>query len=153
MTLAKFSLKPVAWRYAPHRTPTKRTSDGLKWLPKKLIIRCALTIAIYTMDDQLPLELQHAFEEAIAKYSRWQSGDEPTVSYQMQDRSISSICNLMTFYENVPLRPAIMALLTAVAGERHADLKNDLENNYASAGQYLLRLIEYRKERHSRRDQ
>ena len=51
----------------------------------------------------------------------------------------------MTFYENVPLRPAIMALLPAVADERHADLKNDLENNYASAGQYLLRLIEYRR--------
>jgi hypothetical protein len=71
----------------------------------------------------------------------------------MQDRSISSVCNLMTFYENVLLRPAIMALLTAVAGERHADLKKDLENNYASAGQYLLRLIEYRKERHRTRDQ
>ena len=104
------------------------------------------------MDNQLPSEIQHAFEEAIARYNRWQSGDEPTVSYRMQDRSISSICNLMTFYENVPLRPAIMALLTAVAGERHADLKNDLENNYASAGQYLLRLIEYRKEWHQRRE-
>ena len=69
----------------------------------------------------------------------------------MQDRSISSICNLMTFYENVPLRPAILALLIAVADERHADLKNDLQNNYASAGQYLLRLIEYRKEGHQRR--
>jgi hypothetical protein len=98
-------------------------------------------------------ELQHAFEEAIAKYIRWQSGNEPTVSYQMQDRSISSICNLMTFYENVPLRPAIMALLIAVADKQHADLKNDLQNNYASAGQYLLRLIEYRKEWHQRRDQ
>jgi hypothetical protein len=73
--------------------------------------------------NQLPSELQHAFEEAIAKYSRWQSGDEP----------------------------AIMALLIGVADERHADLKNDLENNYASAGQYLLRLIEYRK--HQRRGQ
>jgi hypothetical protein len=103
--------------------------------------------------NQLPSELQHAFEEAIAKFSRWQSGDEPTVSYQMQDRSISSICTLMTFYENLPLRPAIMALLVAVADEQHADLKNDLENNYASAGQYLLRLIEYRKERHRTRDQ
>ena len=95
---------------------------------------------------KMPSELQHAFEEAIAKYNRWQSGDEPTVSYQMQDRSISSICNLMTFYENVPLRPGIMELLIAVAQQRHADLKKDLENNYASAGQYLLRLIEYRKE-------
>jgi hypothetical protein len=103
--------------------------------------------------NQLPSELQDAFEEAIAKYHRWRSGDEPTVSYQMQDRSISSICNLMTFYENVPLRPAIMALLIAVADERHADLKQDLENNYASAGKYLLRLIEYRKEWHPRRDQ
>ena len=102
---------------------------------------------------KLPSELQHAFEEAIAKYHRWRSGDEPTVSYQMQDRSISSICNLMTFYENVPLRPAIMSLLIAVADERHADLKNDLENNYASAGQYLLCLIEYRKEWHQRRVQ
>ena len=101
--------------------------------------------------NQLPSELQHAFEEAIAKYNRWQSGDEPTVSYQMQNRSISSICNLMTFYENAPLRPGIMELLIAVADERHADLKNDLENNYASAGQYLLRLIEYRKEWHQRR--
>ena len=36
--------------------------------------------------NQLSSELQHAFEEAIAKYNRWQSGDEPTVSYQMQDR-------------------------------------------------------------------
>jgi len=105
------------------------------------------------MDNQLPSEIQHAFEEAIARYNRWQNGDEPTVSYRMQDRSISSICNLMTFYENVPLRPAIMALLIAVADERHADLKNDLENNYASAGQYLLRLIEYRKEWLRRRDQ
>ena len=101
----------------------------------------------------MPSELQHAFEEAIAKYNRWQSGDEPIVSCQTQKRSISSICNLMTFYENVPLRPAIMSLLIAVAEERHADLKNDLENNYASAGQYLLRLIEYRKEWHQRRDQ
>ena len=72
------------------------------------------------------------------------------MNYQMQDRSISSICNLMTFYENVPLRPAIMALLIAVADERQDELKSDLENNYASAGQYLLRLIEYRKESHQR---
>ena len=99
----------------------------------------------------MPSELQHAFEEAIAKYNRWQSRDEPTVSYQMQNRSISSICYLMTFYENAPLRPDIMELLIAVADERHADLKNDLENNYASAGEYLLRLIEYRKEWHQRR--
>src|SRR5580698_117586 len=41
-----------------------------------------------------------------------------------------------------------LALLTAVAGEQHADLKNDLGNNYASGAQYLLRLIEYRKEWH-----
>ena len=75
------------------------------------------------------------------------------MGYQMQDRSISSIRNLMTFYENVPLRAAIMALLTAVADERHAHLKKDLENNYASAGQYLLRLIEYRKQRPQRRDE
>jgi hypothetical protein len=101
----------------------------------------------------MPSELQHVFELAIARYRRWQSGDEPTVSYQTKDCAISSICNLMTFYENVPLRPAIMALLTAVAHERHADLKNDLENNYASAGRYLLRLIEYRKEWHQRRNQ
>jgi hypothetical protein len=101
----------------------------------------------------MPSELQHAFEEAIAKYTRWRSGDEPTVIYQMQDRSISSICNLMTFYENVPLRPAILPLLIAVADGGHADLKNDLENNYASAGRYLLRLIEYRKEWHQRRGQ
>jgi hypothetical protein len=59
----------------------------------------------------------------------------------------------MTFYENVPLRPAVMSLLIAVADERHADFKNDLENNYASAGQYLLLLIEYRKELHQRRAQ
>ena len=71
----------------------------------------------------MPSELQHTFEDAIAKYNRWQSGDEPTVRYQMQDRSISSICNLMTFYENVPLRPAIMALLTAVADERQLILE------------------------------
>ena len=48
-------------------------------------------------------ELQHAFEEAIVKYRRWQNGAEPTVTYQMQDRTISSICNLMTFYDSVPL--------------------------------------------------
>jgi hypothetical protein len=59
----------------------------------------------------------------------------------------------MTFYENVPLRPAIMSLLIAVADEQHADLRNDLENNYASAGQYLLRLIEYRREWHQKREQ
>jgi hypothetical protein len=101
---------------------------------------------------QVASELQHAFEEAVAKYNRWRSRDEPTVSHQMQDRSIGSICDLMTFYENVPLRPGIMALLIAVTEERHADLKNELENNYASAGQYLRRLIEYRKEWY-RRDQ
>ena len=101
----------------------------------------------------MPSELQNAFELAIAKYRRWQSGDEPTVSYQTKDCSITSICNLMTFYENVPLRPGIRELLIAVADERHADLKNDLENNYASAGQYLLRLIGYRREWHQRRDQ
>jgi hypothetical protein len=33
---------------------------------------------------KLPSELQHAFEEAIAKCNRWQGGDEPTVSYQMR---------------------------------------------------------------------
>ena len=59
----------------------------------------------------------------------------------------------MTFYDNVQLRPGIMALLIAVAGERHADLKNELEANYASAGQYLLRLIEHRKEWLQRRGQ
>jgi hypothetical protein len=71
----------------------------------------------------------------------------------MKDCSISSICNLMTFYEGVPLPPDIMQLLITVADERHADLKNDLENNYASAGQYLLRLIESRKEWHQNRGQ
>jgi hypothetical protein len=102
----------------------------------------------------MPSELQHVFGSAIAKYRRWRSGDEPTVSYQTKDYSItSSICNLMTFYEGVPLPPNIRQLLIAVADERHGDLKNDLENNYASAGQYLLRLIEYRKDRHQRRDQ
>jgi len=101
----------------------------------------------------MPSELQQAFDSAIAKYRRWQSGDEPTVSYQMKDCPISSICNLMTFYEGVPLPPDIRQLLIAVADERHADLKNDLENNYASAGQYLLRLIEYRKEWNQRRGQ
>ena len=45
-----------------------------------------------------------------------------------------------------------MELLLAIADERHADLKKELEDNYASAGQYLLRLIEDRKERHERRD-
>ena len=62
----------------------------------------------------------------------------------MQDRSISSICNLMTFYENVPLRPGIMELLIAVADERHRDLKNELADNYASAASYPFRLIDYR---------
>ena len=63
--------------------------------------------------NQLSSELQHAFEEAIAKYNRWRSGDGPPVrgAEDTEDRSISSICNLMTFYENVPLRAAIMALL------------------------------------------
>jgi len=60
-----------------------------------------------TMDNQLPSELQRAFESAIAKYNRWRSGEEPTVSYQTKDCSISFICNLMTFYESVPLRPGI----------------------------------------------
>jgi len=57
--------------------------------------------------DQMASELQHAFELAIAKYRKWRSGDEPTVSYQTKDCSISFICNLMTFYESVPLRPGI----------------------------------------------
>jgi hypothetical protein len=100
----------------------------------------------------MPSELQRAFEEAIVKYRLWQGGDEPTVTYQRQARSISSICNLMTFCENVPVRRGIMELLLAVADERHADLKKELEDNYASAGQYLLRLIEDHKERHQRRD-
>jgi hypothetical protein len=98
-------------------------------------------------------DLLDAFETAIAKYNAWQSGPEPTVTYQMNKCSISSICNLMTFYENVPLRPGIMELLIAVADERHADLKNELANNYASAGSYLLSLIDYRREWHQRRDQ
>lgn len=101
----------------------------------------------------MPPELQHAFEEAIVKYRRWQNSAEPTVTYQMKDRSISSICNLLTFYENVPLRRGIMEILIAFADERHADLKSELEANYASAGQYLLRLIEYRKVGHQRHDQ
>lgn len=99
----------------------------------------------------MPFELQFAFEEAIAKYHRWRSGDEPTVTYQMQDRSISSICDLMTFYESVPLRRGIMQLLLDIADDRHADLKKELKDNYASAGQYLLRLIDSRKERDQRR--
>jgi hypothetical protein len=100
----------------------------------------------------MPSELQQAFEEAIAKYRLWRSGDEPTVIYDGRKRSISSLCNLMTFYENVPLRRSIMELLLAVADERHAYLKKELENNYASAGRYLLCLIDYRKEWHQRHD-
>ena len=100
------------------------------------------------MERNQSSEFQHAFEEAIAKYNRWQSGDEPTVSYQMQDRSLSSICNLMTFYGNVPLRPAIIALLTAVADERHTDLKKDLKTTTQAPAKYLLRVIEYRKKSH-----
>jgi hypothetical protein len=71
----------------------------------------------------------------------------------MQDRSISSICNLMTFWANVPLRPGIMEFLIAVADERHRDLKNELADNYASAASYLLRLIDYRRDWHQRRGQ
>jgi hypothetical protein len=63
------------------------------------------------------------------------------------------MCHLMTFCENVPVRRGIMELLLAVAGEHQADLKKELQDNYASAGQYLLRLIEDRKERHQRGDQ
>jgi hypothetical protein len=101
----------------------------------------------------MPSELQRAFEEAIVKYRLWQGGDEPTVTCQGQARSISSICNLMTFCESLPVRRGIMELLFVIAGEHHAGLKNELEANYASAGQYLLRLIEDRKERHQGRDQ
>ena len=101
----------------------------------------------------MPSELQRAFEEAIVKYRLWQGGDEPTVTCQGQARTISSMCHLMTFCENVPVRRGIMELLLAVAGEHQADLKKELQDNYASAGQYLLRLIEDRKERHQRGDQ
>ena len=69
--------------------------------------------------NQLPSKLQHAFEEAIAKYNRWQSGDEPTMSYYMQNRSISSISNVLTFYENAPLRPGIIKLLIAITDQQH----------------------------------
>jgi hypothetical protein len=96
----------------------------------------------------MPSELQYAFEEAVAKYRHWRSGGEPTVTYQRQARPISSICDLVAFYDGVPLRPGIMQLLLAVADERHADLKQELEDNYASAGRYLLRLIEYRRGGH-----
>jgi hypothetical protein len=96
-------------------------------------------------------EIQYAFEEAIAKYRHWRSGDEPTVTYQRQERLISSICDLVAFYDSVPLRQGIMQLLIAVSDDQHADLKNELEDNYASAGRYLLRLIEYRKDWHRRR--
>jgi hypothetical protein len=41
--------------------------------------------------------------------------------------------------------PGVMELLIAVAGERHGELKNQLADNYASAGEYLLRLVEDRK--------
>ena len=57
----------------------------------------------------------------------------------------------MTFCESVPVRQGVMELLLAIADEQ-ADLKKELEDNYASAGQYLLRLIEDRQERHQRRD-
>ena len=90
-------------------------------------------------------DLLDAFETAIAKYNAWQSGPEPAVTYQMNKCSISSICNLMTFYETVPLRPGIMELLIAIADERHGDLKKQLADKYASAGEYLLRLVEDRK--------
>ena len=63
----------------------------------------------------------------------------------MNKCSISSICNLMTFYETVPLRPGIMELLIAVAEERHGELEKQLADNYASAGEYLLRLVRDRK--------
>jgi hypothetical protein len=96
--------------------------------------------------EKMPFEVQFAFEEAVAKYRWWRSGDEPTVVYQMQHRSISSICSLMTFYENVPLRASMMRLLLDIADERHADLKEELEDNYASASRYLLRLIDDRKD-------
>ena len=65
--------------------------------------------------------------------------------YQMKDRPISSVCDLMTFYENVPLRPGIMELLITIAEERHRDLKDELADNYASAASYLRHLIDHRK--------
>jgi hypothetical protein len=104
-------------------------------------------------DDQMPSDLQRAFGKAMAEYRTWRSGPEPTVSYQMKECPITLICELTRPYESVPLQPGIMNLLLYLADDRHADLKSQLADNYASAGQYLLRLIGYREEWHRRRDQ
>ena len=70
----------------------------------------------------------------------------------MSDRTISSICGLMVPYESVPLRPGVMNFLLSLADDRHADLKSQLADNYASAGCYLRRLVEDRADWHRRRD-
>ena len=100
-----------------------------------------------TGDDQMPRELQTAFAWALAEYKVWRrhNAEEPTVTYDGRAEPISPICEFMTPYERTPLQPRIMDHLLAVAVDRHDALKNQLADNYASAGRYLLVLINYRK--------
>jgi hypothetical protein len=99
------------------------------------------------MAGEMPWDLQEAFEWALAAYNAWRhhSGPEPTASYDGTAVPISLICGFMKPYGRTPLKPQIMDHLLAVADERHSDLKNQLADNYASAGEYLMRLIDYRK--------
>jgi hypothetical protein len=102
-----------------------------------------------TGDDPMPWDLKKAFEFAIAEYKAWRrhNAEEPTVTYDGMAEPISWICERMAPYEDVPLEPGIAKLLDGVADARHDARKNQLTDNYASAGQYLLALIEYRKAR------
>jgi hypothetical protein len=100
-----------------------------------------------TDDDPMPWDLQEAFRWALAEYNSWRrhGGPEPTMSFDGNAAPISLICGYMTPYERTPLKPRIMNHLLAVADDRHSNLKSQLADNYASAGRYLLALIEYRK--------
>ena len=107
-----------------------------------------------TGDDQMPWDLKTAFQLALAEYNSWRrhNAEEPTVTYDGNAVPISRICELMAPFEHVPLRPGIAKFLNDVADARHDALKNQLTDNYASAGRYLLRLIHYRKSQLEKRN-
>jgi hypothetical protein len=106
------------------------------------------------MDEEnaIPPDLREVFHRAAVKYSDWRFGeDEPTVSFEMKEYSISMICDLVRPYA-APLPESFAQILRWRSRD---DLRNDLAANmtYSTGAWVLSELIKDARAEHRRRQQ
>jgi hypothetical protein len=91
----------------------------------------------------IPPDLASAFHDAVVLLKNWFGGPEPLVSFNRQPWTISSICGLVTSFEDlVPDDIQHVLLRTRV------ELPPKLPITYAAAGRACVKEIAARKARY-----